>query len=315
MVRGLLYLYVKIIVSRSTIYEGPLRWSMKNWTSIFFVGTVVFVWIWSLPLLLIGAIMMFPFALFVLPISCLISLLVQQHCQVVTESFLRSFVNSLGLANWFPCNTISVTKQTVISVHPHGLLCCGALAGIHFVPGSTTIMCVAPVLFYIPVVGWGLHLLGCIPANYTSMLHTLQLGHSIIVLPGGVPEIVLLEQQDDQSLFPRYGFLKLAMATNTPVTTVFVRGECSTFQLIPLPCLKLRTYLSWWTNIPAILPIVIGHWGTWLPKQTQLTLLSYHTNTVPTRNQYKIRLISLMLQGRRPLSIKRVSNSLSKKKC
>ena len=266
----------------------------SNCTSILIVGMLVFIWIWSLPLLLIGAILLFPLALFFLPISFGISFWVQKHCTVVTNSCLRSFVNSLGIAAWFPCNTIHIRRQAVISVHPHGLLCCGALAGIHFVPGSTTIMCVAPALFYIPVIGWVLHLLGCIPADYTTMLKTLQLGHSIIVLPGGVPEIILLEQQNDQALFPRYGFLKLAAATKTPVTAVFVHGECSTFQLIPLPCCKLRQSFAWWTNIPLIFPLILGYWGTWLPKQKELTLVTNEMGIVG-RNQYQVQLTSLML--------------------
>ena len=270
---------------------------MRDWTTIFIVATLVFVWIWALPLLLVCAVLMFPFAIVFVPISFAISALVRVNCAVTNRSALRTIVNSWGLASWFPCNTVSVTEQTVISVHPHGLLCCGALAGIHFVPGSTTIMCVAPALFYIPVLGWVLHLLGCIPADYTSMLETLQQGHSLIVLPGGVPEIVLLEQQLDQSLFPRYGFLRLASATNTPVTAVFVHGECATFRLVPLPFLKVRTYLAWWTNLPLIFPIVLGYWGTWLPKQKQLTLMTHSMTTVPTRNQYQVRLTTLMLRA------------------
>lgn len=268
---------------------------MKKCTSLVLVGTIVFIWIWSLPLLLLSFVLLFPFALFFLPISFAISALVQKHCTVVTNSRLRSFVNSLDIAAWFPCNTLHFSRQTVIAVHPHGLLCCGALAGIHFVPGSVTVLCVAPALFYIPVLGWVLHLLGCIPANYATMLKTLQHHHSLIVLPGGVPEIVLFEQQNDKALFPRYGFLKLAAATKTPVTAVFVQGECSTFRLVPLPFCQLRQSVAWWTNIPLIFPLILGYWGTWLPKQRQLTLVTKTMATVPTRNQYQLRLTSLML--------------------
>ena len=261
--------------------------------SLVLVLVVVFVWIWSLPLLILGAIFLSPVALMLLPVSFLISILVQR-CPTVTKSPLRSFVNELRLFEWFPCDTVQVQQQTVIAVHPHGLLCCGALAGIHFVPGSTTIMCVAPILFYIPILGWSLPLLGCIPADYSTMRKTLEMGHTIVVVPGGVPEIVLSEQGEDTALYPRYGFLKLATATGTSVMSVFVQGECSTFQLIPLPFRRLRAYLSWLTNIPLVLPLVRGHWGTWLPKQVTLRLKTRLMNTVPSRNAYQVRLTSMM---------------------
>ena len=266
---------------------------MKN-KHVVIIGIIVFIWIWSLPLIIVFSFLMSGVLVFLLPLSIFISLLIQKHCSVVTNSPLRSFISTMEISTWFPCNTVQLTKQTVVAVHPHGLLCCGALAGIHFVHGSTTILCVAPILFYIPILGWILHLLGCIPADYTSMLNALQLGHSIIVVPGGVPEIVLLEKGDDRALYSRYGFLKLAAATNTPVMAVFVHGECATFQLIALPANTYRAFLSWLTNIPLILPVVLGYYGTWLPKRTPLTLVSTLMDNVPSRNEYKVQLTAMM---------------------
>jgi len=256
----------------------------------------IFIWIWSLPLLILCTLFLMPLAICFLPISIFISIYIKNYYPVTTQSRLRTLVSSLQLNEWFPCNIIKIRQQMLISVHPHGLLCCGALAGIHFTPGSTTILCVAPSLFYIPILGWTLHLLGCIPANYNSMLHVLKQGHSLICVPGGVPEIVMAEMGKDSCLYPRYGFLNLAKIVNVPILSVFVKGECSTFTFFRLPFLKQRTFLSWWLNIPLVFPYFFGHWGMWIPKRVPLKLYTYAMNEVPSRNEYSVRLSSLMLE-------------------
>lgn len=272
-----------------------------NLVSSIFIILIVFTWIWSLPLLIVCALFLMPIAVTFLPISLLISLFIKKHYPVTTRSRLRTLVSSLQLHKWFPCNIIEIRQQMLIAVHPHGLLCCGALAGIHFAPGSTTILCVAPSLFYIPILGWTLHLLGCIPANYNSMLHVLKQGQSLIVVPGGVPEIVMAEMGKDSFLYPRYGFLNLAKMVSVPILAVFVQGECSTFSFFGLPFLKQRISLSWWFNIPLVFPYFWGHWGMWIPKKVPLKLYASLMNKVPSRNEYRVRLSSLMLENQNVL--------------
>mgnify|MGYP006073350483 FL=1 len=259
------------------------------------VMVVLFIWIWSLPLLILSALLLTPVSLVLLPISFAISVLVQRRCPITPTSSLRCFVSSMRLHHWFPCNTVQLPCQTVVAVHPHGLLCCGALVGLHFVPGSTTIICVAPALFYIPVLGWCLPLLGCIPADSDSMLAVLRRGHSLIVVPGGVPELVLAENGNDCALYPRYGFLRLARATGVPVMSVFVKGECATYSFIRLPLLRWRVGLSWFSNIPLVFPLFRGHYWSWLPKRTPLRLRTHMHESVPTRNEYRVRLASLQI--------------------
>jgi hypothetical protein len=249
------------------------------------VFITIFVWIFSLPLL---AVMTFLFAPILLPfaiVSFLLSIYVI-NLEPCTHSFLRDFITGFQLFNWFPCNTIQLKQQRVVSVHPHGLLSCGALAGVHFVKGSETIFCVAPILYFVPLLGHSLNLLGCIPATRKSMKNVLSNGYSLIVVSGGVPELVLSETNDDLEWYPRFGFLKLASANSVHVLSVFVNGETSLYNVIQLPCLRNRVKLSWFFNIPLMFPLISGFYGTWMPKRTRLVLRKYLHMQNTTRLEY-----------------------------
>ena len=247
-----------------------------RWSHVCLLAVLTFLWIWMLPLLCIGVMLCVPTALFLLPTCVCISLTLQymHHGKIMSNTKLRQLFCSIPWHEWFPCNTICVKETCVVAVHPHGLLCCGALAGIHFVPGSSTVFAVAPILFYVPIIGWMIRLLGCIPATYDIMLEALRLKRSVIVMPGGVPEIVLSESGDDTRWFleKRRGFLRLANEASVPILVVGVVGECATYSRILGPCLKERTYISWRTNIPCTIPLFFGWYGTWIPKRTPLQL-------------------------------------------
>jgi hypothetical protein len=254
---------------------------------IILMAFIIFCWIWSLPLLLIAFVFAIPSAMVLLPLSIALSCTLQYyyHDVVIPNGQLRRIMNRIPWSQWFPCNQINIPETSIIAVHPHGLLCCGALAGIHFIPGSDTVFCVAPILFYVPVIGWCLRLIGFIPAKYDIMFKTLQNGHSVIVVPGGVPEIVLAETRDDSQRFERHGFLKLARKACIPVISIFVQNECKIFNMITLPFLHQRVALSYYLNIPIVVPVFFGYYGTWLPKRIPLTLI--HWKSPFDKNNYK----------------------------
>lgn len=242
------------------------------------MACVLFCWIWALPLLCVGLIFSTPLFLFLIFWSTSISCYLQWRnaSWICGDHWLRDIVSSIPWFEWFPCNTLSISDTPqVVCVHPHGFLSCGALVGIHFVPGNRTIFCVAPALFYIPVFGWCIRLLGCIPAKRDIMLRALRQGYSVLVVPGGVPEVILSEQCRDTLLFlkQRYGFVKVAMACRVPLLPVFVRGETALFRPVQWPLFKLRVHLSYVLNIPLTLPFFAGWYGTWIPKRKPLTLL------------------------------------------
>ena len=241
------------------------------------MACVLFCWIWALPLLCLGLILATPFCLTLAIVCILVSCYLQWRDETVVcgNHWLRKRVARIPWHEWFPCNTIPIpNKPHVVCVHPHGVLCCGALAGIHFVPGNRTIFCVAPALFFIPVFGWCIRLLGCIPARRDIMAQALRQGYSVLVVPGGVPEMVLAERGQDNLLFlkQRFGFVKLAMQHRVPLLPIFVRGETALFRMWKWPWLAPRVRLSWSLNIPLTLPLFGGHYGTWIPQRKALTL-------------------------------------------
>jgi hypothetical protein len=191
---------------------------------------------------------------------------------------------------WFPCNVLEIPKEPcIITVHPHGVLCCAAVVGIHLVEGSETVFCVAPVLFYVPILGWLARLMGCIPATWDAMRSALDAGYPLIVVPGGVPELVLTEYRDDRRFFleKRFGFVKLAMVTRVPLFPVWARGETATYRLVHGPWLDKRVWLSWKLNIPLVLPWFRGWYNLWIPRRVPLELIHgtfLRTDTECTRS-------------------------------
>ncbi len=256
---------------------------MRVWHVILFF-ILTFFWIWSLPILIASIFIYIPFAIIALPLCIAVTLTLQffHHDKIIASHFVRAWISAIPWHEWFPCNQLCFEDQCIIAVHPHGLLCCGAIAGIHLVPKSKTVLCVAPILFYVPIIGWILRVIGCIPAKKHEMQNAIQLGHSLLVIPGGVPEIVLTETQDDTRRFPRHGILRLT--PKIPVHIVTVRGECSTFRIYQGPLIHLRLWLSWKLNIPFIMPFILGYYGTWLPKRRPLQL--YTLPLIP-RNKEK----------------------------
>lgn len=232
--------------------------------------------------------MAMPFALVGMPICLAITLFLQYnyHDKIVVNHPIRKWMSNIPWYEWFPCNQLQFKDQCIVAVHPHGILCCGAVAGIHLVPGSTTVFCVAPILFYVPVIGWFLRVLACVPATREVMQAALREGHSLLVVPGGVPEIVLAETGNDAERFARHGILRLEPPV--PVHVVFVRGECSTYRMFQGPLLDARVWLSWRFNIPFVTPVLLGWYGTWLPKRQPLALSSQRVDPVNKETYNKV---------------------------
>lgn len=262
---------------------------------ILLMAILTFCWIWLLPLLCIGFFFSVGWIVVFLPVSIIISLSLQwwQHGQIYAQHPLRRIMSMVPWYQWFPCTCLDIPDTSVVAVHPHGLLCCGALAGIHFVPRSKTVFCVAPLLFYIPVLGWVMRVLGCVPARYDIMLQCLRTGHSVLVVPGGVPELVMAEQGDDRNWYVRSGFIRLANEADVPIQMVFVSGECSTFRMFQGPFHTARVQVS--RTIPLVCPIFWGWYGTWLPRRVPL-LLKMHTTRVKNKTDYYNELHKLSAQ-------------------
>lgn len=231
------------------------------------------IWIWSLPILMVAAFFMIPMACLSIVVLFILGTYFQYTSDgnPMVDHWLRRFISKIPWHEWFPCNQLKIDSG-IIAAHPHGILCCGTLAGIHFVPGSRTCMCIAPIVFYVPIIGIAARYLGCIPATKKSMSIALQQGLPVLVVPGGVPEIVIAERQDDCQRFKRHGFLRLAKDCKSKVTAVFINGECSLYKMFRGPFLQARIWISWRLNIPLVFPIMLGWYGSWVPKRHPLHL-------------------------------------------
>jgi len=150
----------------------------------------------------------------------------------------------------------------------------------------------------VPLLGHSLNALGCIPATRASMEGVLSDGYSLIVISGGVPELVLSETNDDTEFYPRYGFLKLARKFKINILSVFVSGETKLYNIIQLPFLRNRVRLSWFFNMPFMFPLISGFYGTWIPKRKKLILRKKIIDFNCSRLEYKNQLTNLTQKER-----------------
>ena len=253
-----------------------------------FIPIILFIWIFFLPIFVAGFIMAIPFFLVALPISLCITVAIFVSFDHIKESNLRECISSAPFHKWFGKIDLKLdlTEHHLICCHPHGVICTMAIFGIHFQPKSKTLIAVTPVLFAVPVAGWIAKHLGAIPATYkditTALKHT-----SVVLLPGGVPEILSMEKHAWYE--NRLGFLKCAQKAGVKIYGV-VNKECY-YELLPMPLYDFRMQLAKRYDIPCVFPWVFGWYGTWIPKPRAI-VPSYiefevnESNIVEQRKEY-----------------------------
>lgn len=227
----------------------------------------IFIWIYLLPILLVGFILCIPFFIVVTPLLMIISLttIYMLKDEIIPHGLLREYVNNIPYKKWFgEIDTIeSYPNPTLICSHPHGIICTGILFSAHFKPGSNTLFAVSKWLFTVPVIGWLARHLGCIPATYESISKALQT-NTVILVPGGVPELV------SGTLYTRrHGFLKIAKRMGVSIVPVYT--NTTFYDRLTCPLDTLCIYIAKTIDLPIMLP-VLGYYGTWLPKRKPIKL-------------------------------------------
>jgi len=237
----------------------------------------IFIWVYLLPILIIGTVMCIPFFLVVTPPLLLASFtwFYIMKDALVPSGTLRSLLNNLPYERWFGQRMIHGNLSTphLITSHPHGILCTSVLIGVHFTPGSTTLFAVSPFIFVIPFFGWLATHLGCIPATYEAIQNGLKTS-SVILVPGGVPELV-----SGDMYTRRHGFLKIARACNVPILPLVSTTDY--FHSIPLPFKEARVYIAKTVGIPLMAP-PLGWYGTWVPQRKPIVFQRRDMFTVET---------------------------------
>eukprot|EP00942_MAST-04A_sp_MAST-4A-sp1_P014779 g14779.t1 len=182
----------------------------------------------------------------------------------VKESSFRSFFNKIPFTLWFDSVSdvkIPTDKKYLVCSHPHGILCLGPLITVHFKPNSSTLFAVAPIVFKIPVVGWICGELGCIPCTKESIAEGLKIS-SVILVPGGVPEIVMFER--GEIFTKRRGMFTFGVPIIPLVTS-------SKHYFLPQsPLYELRVFVARKLGIPITFPYIFGWYNSWLPKRNKL---------------------------------------------
>ena len=263
---------------------------MKRYCIGALMAIILIVWLVTLPLFVLGTLCMSPFFICALPLCWVISL-IQQHQYwhgQQADNCCWYIVSRIPWHLWFKSLTadpLSIETPALICSHPHGWVCAGIMLGNHFHPkGPKTYFAVAPLLFWIPIFGWFLYSLRCIPATRRHIKQTLT-HSSVILVPGGVPEIVCAESPIIRLfLEERYGFARLADTTNTPLIAAWTEGELFTYERITLPFLEARIWLSHQLNLPFTFPYLWGWHGTWLPKPVKLHV-SYSKPLMPLQGK------------------------------
>ncbi len=235
---------------------------------------VIFIWIFSIPLLILTSIIWIPAGVGAAIVSTVVSGYIQWTMEddIVIDGIFRKLVALLPLKEWFTPFSVKgkADEDTPLLIlgHPHGILCCGLV--IYHFSRKNTVFAVAPILFYIPIFGWVARSMGLIPASFKMIKKALTEKHSVIMAVGGIEGLI---SHPHQTLYitKRYGYLKIAMDTKTPLKPVYIQGEFDTFYSPRLPFLKERRVLAR-LGIPVLFPYVFGFCGTWLPKRVPLTL-------------------------------------------
>ena len=239
------------------------------------IAILIFMWVFLLPIFIIGFILAIPFFVTFLPLSLITGYYVYTSVGPIQSSKIRKFLSN-DYTHWFGKINIDLINHNnkLICGHPHGIICTSLLFGLHFKPGSKTLIAVAPLLFMVPVIGWMARHLGAIPATYNDIKQGL-VNTSVILFPGGVPEIIGHEK--GQHYIRRQGFLKIARDTNCDILAVYNSNKY--YKQIVGPFYDLRMFIARRYNVPITFPWLFGWYWTPLPKrltiEPECTLFTY----------------------------------------
>ena len=238
------------------LYEDAIYTMLFLWALVAII--LIFMWVFFLPIFIVGFMCSVPFFVFALPISLGIGTCIYFAVDQIKESTLRDIISSAPVHKWFGEIKVNIPEGNhLICCHPHGMICTSAIFGIHLRPGSKTLIAVAPIVFAVPVIGWIAKHMGAIPATYISIKKGLQNG-PVILLPGGVPEIVTGTHYKK-----RWGFLRIIRDMDKQIIKVI--NKETYYNTVNIPLYDLRRFIAEKYNVPIVFPWLFGWYGTWIP--------------------------------------------------
>jgi len=169
-------------------------------------------------------------------------------------------------------STLDSNKQYIFGYHPHGTysfgLFCSCFPKISgwdkSFPGIKCVIAVANSLLCIPILctifGW----LGFLPASKSSIEYALNEGYSIVLVPGGIAEMIEGSTIDKEFVFlhERKGFIRLAITKGLELVPIYGFGENDTFIRYKF-WKKFRSLLS--RKLRITIQLFRGRWFTLVP--------------------------------------------------
>lgn len=126
------------------------------------------------------------------------------------------------------------TKQALFALEPHDVLPLSIFAFNDICGGlkqRQTFGCITSVCFSIPLMKHIYTWVNAVSVDKKNMTKLLNQGKSLVVCPGGVQEVTLLENNHEIVLYlkSRLGFVKLAMQYGIPIVPAFTFGLRDSF--------------------------------------------------------------------------------------
>ena len=149
-------------------------------------------------------------------------------------------------------------QKYIFAFAPHGIMTLTAIWSIlhrkfeSFFPGQDVVPLGASIFQMVPLVRDGPAWVGTRQVGRSSFIRTLDEGHSVLVVPGGVKEMRLSRSWDNTiRLYTHHkGFVRLALEQGVDLVPMFSFGETRYFDMLHVPVLSdlLLKYIG--TPIP-----------------------------------------------------------------
>ncbi|XP_078437724.1 diacylglycerol O-acyltransferase 2D-like [Wolffia australiana] len=166
------------------------------------------------------------------------------------------------------------SRSYVIAAEPHsifpvGAVCLQNICGL--MPLTKTKVLASTAMFCAPILRQVMTWMGVVPASRKNFVNYLKEGYSIIVIPGGVQEIIYMKKGYEVAyLKKRQGFVRIAIETGSPLVPVFCFGQTKAFNWWK-PRGQLYARLSRALRFPPLL--FWGVFGTPIPHRSQIHIV------------------------------------------